>query len=232
MVSYTDTLAKFGIGGAHPGGLQLTKQLLGGINPKKDSFILDVGCGTGQTIEFIESNYDCSITGVEPHKEMLEKVENRVKKLGLKSEVVMGKAEQLPFKNHQFHFVLSESVTAFTVIDMSLKEYYRVIQPSGKLVMVEMTLTKKLSSLAQKEIQDFYGIPTLCSENDWQNALVNKGFLNIKSYEAPTESSVDDVEFNTSYDLQAYHFDTMNQHQILLEKYKDHLKPYVYIAEK
>lgn len=232
MVSYTDTLAKFGVGGAHPGGLQLTRQLLKDINFSKDENLLDVGCGTGQTIEFVELNYDCPITGIEPHKEMLKKAQSRINKLGLESTVIMGKAEQLPCDDEKFDVVLSESVTAFTSIKKSLSEYYRVLKTNGKLVMVEMTLTNNLSSHSKKEVSNFYSIPTLCTEKDWHHELALRGFQNITSYEVTTPSSLDDIEMDTSEDLQASHFEIMNQHQMFLEKYKEHLKPFVYYAEK
>ena len=44
--SYLDLLAYFGIGGAHPGGFNLTQSLLEDENIQPVDSVLDIGCGT------------------------------------------------------------------------------------------------------------------------------------------------------------------------------------------
>ncbi|MCR1834683.1 hypothetical protein NSA56_09745 [Oceanobacillus caeni] len=44
---YLDCLALFGVGGAHPGGLPLTKRILSKEEIDEKQSILDAGCGTG-----------------------------------------------------------------------------------------------------------------------------------------------------------------------------------------
>lgn len=59
MNNYLNSLAAFGVGGAHPGSLELTKEILGQLELTEKMKVLDAGCGTGQTIEYIAHNYNC-----------------------------------------------------------------------------------------------------------------------------------------------------------------------------
>ena len=45
---YLDLLAYFGIGGAHPGGFNLTQSILEAENIQPTEAVLDVGCGRGK----------------------------------------------------------------------------------------------------------------------------------------------------------------------------------------
>lgn len=52
--TYQDALAYFGVSGAHPGGLTLTKFLLEQEKITSHTTLLDGGCGTGQTSAYIK----------------------------------------------------------------------------------------------------------------------------------------------------------------------------------
>ena len=54
---YLDFLSKFGVSGAHPGGIKLTKKIFENEKINKSSRILDVGCGTGQTADYLAARY-------------------------------------------------------------------------------------------------------------------------------------------------------------------------------
>ena len=112
--TYLDCLASFGVGGAHPGGLKLTKRILSREYIDQETSILDVGCGTGQTSAYIGEKYQCSVTSLDSNNTMLMKAKQRFLSLKLPINSVYGSAENLPFPEGLFDFVLSESVTSFT----------------------------------------------------------------------------------------------------------------------
>ena len=80
---YLDFLSKFGIGGAHPGGLNLTKKLFKEEDINSTSEILDVGCGTGQTAAYLAYRYGAKVTGIDVNPIMVVKAKRRIKKQNL-----------------------------------------------------------------------------------------------------------------------------------------------------
>ena len=72
-LTYFDFLAKFGVGGAHPGGIPLTKNILSGENITNKTQILDAGCGTGQTAAFLYQQYNAKVVGLEINPIMIRK---------------------------------------------------------------------------------------------------------------------------------------------------------------
>jgi protein-L-isoaspartate O-methyltransferase len=66
--TYHDFLANLGVGGAHPGGLTLSKKVLAKEQLKPSSKVLDVGCGTRQTAAFLARTYGCQVTALDQHR--------------------------------------------------------------------------------------------------------------------------------------------------------------------
>ncbi|MEK4222013.1 MULTISPECIES: class I SAM-dependent methyltransferase [Bacillus] len=175
--TYQDALAAYGIGGAHPGGLSLTRKILKKENISRRSKILDVGCGTGQTAAFLSKSFRCSVTALDNHPTMIQKAKQRFSDERLPVHAIQGNVESLPFSDASFDFVLSESVTAFTNIADSLKEYCRVLKPGGVLLMIEMTAEKPFQPLELKDMKKVYGISNVFLETEWIQHLHRSGFV-------------------------------------------------------
>lgn len=146
--TYTDLLALFGIGGAHPGGIELTKSILleEGISGKR---LLEVGCGTGQSSTFIKS-LGIDITPIDSHPLMVQKANKRFAKENIELSARKMNIEKCDFEDCSFDFILSESVLSFTNTTKTLPELLRILKGDGMLVAVEMT--KKRHSLQNLKI--------------------------------------------------------------------------------
>lgn len=177
--SYFDCLVALGVGGAHPGGLKLTKSILAREDIDPDKSILDVGCGTGQTAAYLAEKYRCSVTCLDNNQTMLEKAKRRFSALGLAINVIYGSAENLPFRDQLFDFILSESVLLFTEVSLSIPELRRVLKPNGVLLAIEMVLEDFLAEQELKPIVDFYGIPRLFTVSEWHDLFRKAGFKQI-----------------------------------------------------
>lgn len=106
------------------------------IDIKEKDLLLDVGCGTGLTTRF----WKCRVFGIDPAIELLKKVKNGF--------YVNAEAENIPFKDGQFDWVISiTAIQNFHEIDKALKEIKRV----GKNKFV-LTFLKK--SLRKNEIKE------------------------------------------------------------------------------
>lgn len=177
--SYLDCLALYGVGGAHPGGLHLTKHILSREKLDNTKSVLDAGCGTGQTSAFIAEHYQATVTALDYNKIMLDKAKQRFSSLQLPIDVLHGSVEDLPFEDGLFDVVLSESVTSFTDINLTIPELKRVILPNGVLLAIEMVLESPIKEEEKEPIIDFYGVHQLLTESEWHQAFQKAGFKQI-----------------------------------------------------
>ncbi len=233
-LTYFDFLAKFGVGGAHPGGFLLTQNILSKEDITENSFVLDAGCGTGQTAAYLYQQYKANVFGLEINPIMVEKAISRFQTLQLPIRILQGSIEEIPFNDHSFDFILSESVLAFVDKPKALKEFYRVLKKGGRLIANEMTMNKKLSSLEETEIINFYAVDSLLLESDWNRLLQASGFHDIKLKKPKQSLSQGNhtPEFNFSKNFEPELFHVLNEHGNIVIKYQDILSYRIFTATK
>jgi ubiquinone/menaquinone biosynthesis C-methylase UbiE len=221
-------LASFGVGGAHPGGLKLTKRILSKEYIDQETSILDVGCGTGQTSAYIAEKYRCSVTSLDSNNTMLMKAKQRFLSLKLPINIVYGSAENLPFPDGLFDFILSESVTSFTDVPLTIQEFKRVLKPKGVLLAIEMVLEDSLSKEEVKRMIDFYGVSQLLTESEWHNLFKKAGFKQIevekfKQFDE-NENDLDSAsDFLLSETIDDRLLEIFEKHEHLTKTYRDKL---------
>ena len=222
-LTYFDFLAKFGVGGAHPGGFILTKDILSSENISSNSYVLDAGCGTGQTTAYLYQQYKAKVAGLEINPIMLDKAKSRFQTQQLPIQLIAGSVESIPFEDNTFDFVLSESVLAFVDKPKALSEFYRVLKKGGRLIANEMTINKKLRQKEELEIIKFYDLDSLLQEKDWNQLLAAAGFqmINIKKEKQAISQGNHSPEFNFSHNFEPELFDVLNKHGNIVVKYHD-----------
>ena len=105
------------------------KQAAKKLNPGS---VLDLGSGTGASYTDL-INFD--VTALDPDEQMLS-LNNFEKK-------VVGKGEELPFKENSFDNVLCCFVWRnIADTEKALSEVYRVLKPGGKFILLDMTRPK------------------------------------------------------------------------------------------
>lgn len=233
-LTYIDFLAKFGIGGAHPGGFGLTKYILSKENITNNSWILDAGCGTGQTAAYLYEQYKAKVFGLDINPIMLEKAAIRFQSLNLPIQLIQGSVEQIPFEDHTFDYVLSESVLAFVNKPKALKEFYRVLKKGGRLIANEMTLNSVLNKYEELEIKNFYNVDSLYLEEDWINLLQDTGFqsINVSNQQVDFLYGNNKQEFNFSQNFEPELFEVLNKHGHMLIKYHNILSHRIFTCTK
>lgn len=230
--TYLDCLALFGVGGAHPGGLQLTKGILAGEHIDQEKSILDAGCGTGQTSAYIAEKYGCTVTSLDNNKIMLEKAKRRFSDLNLPINLVYGSIDKLPFNDGLFDIILSESVTSFTDVFLTIREFIRVLKPNGVLLAIEMAIEDTLSMEELKEITDFYGVPKLLSKAEWRNLFQRAGFKQINAEKFKTQFDQNNIDtapdFLLSENIDDKLLEIFERHRHFTRIYKDKLGFYIF----
>ena len=220
--TYTDFLSKFGVGSAHPGGFELTKEIVRTKNIDNHSHILDVGCGTGQTAAYLANEYNAIVTGIDRHPTMVEKAKKRMEKQHLLVDILHCSIENVPLQNNTFDLVLAESVLSFVNKPTALKEIFRLLKKGGQLIAIEFTINKPLDAAIIHEIKQFYGFESILTEQDWIRYFKQAGFTTVQlESKHPLHPNDSTPEFDYSQHVERELYDIMEQHHEMILKYKD-----------
>ena len=147
--------------------LEAVKQLM-----PTDAYGLEVGIGSGKFAAPLGIKI-----GVEPSKAMAKKA----RELGIK--VHDGVAENLPFEDNTFDFVLFITTICFVDdIRKSFEEAYRVLKKGGSIIVGFVDKESEMGKeyLAKKDKSKFYNIATFYSTDEVLTHLVKAGFCNFK----------------------------------------------------
>lgn len=231
-ISYQDALAYYGIDGAHPGGMALTKAILQNEKLNNKIIILDAGCGTGETSLYLAKTFYCKVYSMDNHEEMVNRVTQKLLKSGFSSHVLKGSIENIPFSDNFFDYIIAESSTFFAEIPKVLSEYFRVLKHGGVLLTTDMTAEQKLSRKEKEELQKFYHIHDILNEKEWLSGFKKAGFKKCQIVKAATI-----FETLEQYDLDD---NEMNENKVKLENtnsevdkvMETHLRLSVHYGEK
>ncbi len=179
---YFNIQADFGFT-KHPGGLKATHELIKACRVSKDSYVLIIGCGVGQTTCLIAEEIGCRVVGIDLSEVMVEKASERANKKGLQDrcEFRAADAQALPFEDGLFDAVVCESVNAFIPDKMkALREYTRVTKPGGFVGMNEVHWLREPSSDLRKYASFVMAGADFLTSDGWKDLLIAAGLHEVQ----------------------------------------------------
>jgi arsenite methyltransferase len=118
-----------------PGGLALTERALGYCELGAGARVLDLGCGTGVTVEHLCGSLALDALGVDSSRETLERGRRRNATVPL----VQGSGNDLPILSGSVAAVLAEcSLSVMPAKERVLSECWRVLAPGGRLAVIDL----------------------------------------------------------------------------------------------
>lgn len=127
----------------HPGGEELTRELLELARVQPGAALLDVGGGVGTSAELAAREFGCRVTVVDRAAANLDRARERIERGGLGHAVTIRQADvhALPFADDSFDVILCECVfSTFTDKPAAAAEMHRVLRRSGRLALSDVTL--------------------------------------------------------------------------------------------
>ncbi|MGD6775040.1 class I SAM-dependent methyltransferase [Sutcliffiella horikoshii] len=228
---YTDLLALLGVGGAHPGGLELTKTILlkESLDDKK---LLEIGCGTGQTSLFLHG-MNVDITPIDNHPLMITKANHRFTEQQANIKALQMDIEKTEFVESTFDFILSESVLSFTDTVKTLPELHRLLKEDGVLLAFEMTKKDSMQHELEDRMKQFYNMPNIFSKMEWKEALEQGGFKKVEITPlAIGELEPSEPDINPTEIIEEKYFEVMHQHEKLTYESQKHIELSVIRAQR
>lgn len=121
----------------HPGGLALTKRVFDYCAFIPGAKVIDVGCGAGMTVEYLQNVLGLHSIGVDLSEIRL--AEGKKRSPGL--QLVQASGEKLPFADASFDGGIAEcSMSVMKDAGAVLAEISRVLVPGGKLAITDIYL--------------------------------------------------------------------------------------------
>jgi ubiquinone/menaquinone biosynthesis C-methylase UbiE len=147
--------------------------------------ILDIGCGSGLDIEFIDSKNPKSIAGLDTSAELITITKERVPH----ADIRLGDFNYLPWGNAVFDIVWSKyALQHATDINTPLQEIYRILKVNGT-VLLQVTHPMRTAGMLQSknyfETGTNINYPTVDKKiitephhtlAEWLNAIIQTGF--------------------------------------------------------
>jgi len=164
----------------HFGGLEATEELVELCKIGEGSYVLDVGCGVGQTPCYLAKKHGCRVFGVDINERMIERSRERAEREGVadRTEFRVADAQGLPFEDDTFDAVIKESVTVFPEDKQkAVTEYARVTKPGGYVGLNDATWLKvpPPPEIVAWASQDLGACVKPLTSDDWTGLLEEAG---------------------------------------------------------
>lgn len=150
------------------------------VDPKNGETILDIGCGTGILLDQLSKTMNnLKLYGLDISSEM---VKVAMSKLGDKAIITQGTADALPYPDKFFNCVTcATSFHHYQNPEKSIREMFRVLIPSGKLIILDPCidgyLRKQICSVLNKISKE--RDTNLFEKQQMAKMFENAGFENI-----------------------------------------------------
>jgi ubiquinone/menaquinone biosynthesis C-methylase UbiE len=163
----------------HMGGLEDTRILTGEIGIRKESKVLDVGCGLGGTARYLAETYGCHVTGIDATDRMLEEASRRNESAGLSHliDLKLGNALEMPFRDEAFDVLIGQDAWCYITDKPKLiAECARVLRPKGTIAFTDWLKSENITPEESKSFFTFMAFPDVETFSGYSELLEGNGF--------------------------------------------------------
>ncbi len=156
-----------------PGGLELTGRMLALCALPPNAFLLDVGCGSGQTVKYLHTLGFTRAFGIDRSRQVI----NAGTSLHPNRPLACASGSALPAGSGQVDGILAEcSLSAMADLDGSLTEFQRVLRPGGVLALSDVYARSPAGLPALRSLPISCGLADTTTRAELMEHLQNHGF--------------------------------------------------------
>lgn len=146
--------------------------------PSRQGAVLDVGCGSGATTEYLGRFFGPrNVTGVDLSTSLIDSCHS----IAPESNFLVMNATQLDFEDASFdHVVCVEAASRFRTRDRFLGEAHRVLKPGGSLLLTDELFSRSV----EKMLPLFHPRNYVSGPRAYQEVLGRAGFESIQVIDA------------------------------------------------
>lgn len=176
-----------------PGSRESTVKALSFIdNLKKDSQIIDIGCGTGGQTMVIAGNTPARIIGVDLFPAFIDLFNSRAEKNNFHDRVkgIIGSMDKLQFKSEEFDLIWSEGAIYNIGFERGINEWYKFLKPDGYIAVSEASwFTEK----RPVEIENFWknAYPEIDTISNKVEIMQKAGYIPVATFVLPESCWID-----------------------------------------
>ncbi|MDP2939529.1 MAG: arsenite methyltransferase [Candidatus Omnitrophota bacterium] len=186
---------------------------------KEGDIVLDLGSGAGFDAFLAAQKIGKSgkVIGVDMTFEMVEKARANAKKGGYKNvEFRLGEIEKLPIEDNSVDVIISNCVINLSPQKQKVfQEAFRVLKPSGRLMVSDLVLVKDLPDMIKESIEAYVGcLAGAIKKDEYLKFIRMAGFKDVKVVSQsnyPMEAMANDITAQV----------VKNNHQISREDIKN-----------
>ncbi len=112
--------------------------------------VLDVATGTGLILaELARQNPHGLNAGIDISEGMFAKAQEKLSRMGAQVELKIGSAFEIPYPDHTFDLLTNGymfDLMPFDAMPKILAEFRRVLKPTGRLILINMTIGERFGS--------------------------------------------------------------------------------------
>ena len=169
----SDVMSEVTGGLLRPGGFILTKRLIELCNLDPGDMVLDIGSGSGATVQYLLDARSVYAIGVDTSLHLLKQGSASDFRLPL----TCANGRSLPISNRRVDAVIAEcSLSAFSDIDETLAEIRRVLRPKGRLAFSDLFACNPEGTLAASSLSLSCGLDCVMTKDELISRLQSHGF--------------------------------------------------------
>lgn len=160
----------------HPGGTELTLKMMRVVDMRAELTVLDVACGTGESLRAILDAWPVQCIGVDSASPT--STDERLR-------LIRGDAHELPCEDSSVDVVLCEcALSTFTDQSRVLREMHRVLRPGGFMAVSDMVIESDMPETLREWVHSGTCLERAMSSDAYQEMMQQAGFTIVDRWDA------------------------------------------------